>query len=273
VIGGGVRRGRVARWLVAAVCALATPRCGGSGAGGASDGGAGLGATITTASWHLAWDTSGVASDGATWTVQNDLGYVVALDAGFLVDDAVTLGACDPTSTTALDRFVAIPSARAHDVTDPSSIALLHVEDLVHPSEPRDRWSSFPAARYCRALWLVARTTQPLDEPRGVDVVGKSLVANGTWARGDATGSFAVSTWWPHGKLVDLDAAVADRASLAAADADGRPRAATITVRRRLASLFDGIDFSTASADEIAGGMLDDLVGTATIEVVLSDAP
>lgn len=199
-----------------------------------------------------------------------DLGYRVHLDAGVVVDDSATFDPCAVDAGASLPR-AGWRAARADAPGDPSRLALLHVENLVDLEAWGPRWARFPPARYCRAHWLVARATQRMDEPADVDVRGRSLLARGTWSRGDAAGAFAVDTWWPHGTVVPLAHVVA--APALASARDGAPREAVVRVRRVAARLFDGIDFATASPERVAAGLLDDLLAGTTMEIELVALP
>jgi hypothetical protein len=164
---------------------------------------------------------------------------------------------------------LSVRSARAHaEDIDPSWIEVMAAEDLTHPAEIAAS-SAFAPVRYCRAHWLLARGSDALASPEAVDLRGRSVWMRGTWSKDGASGSFAVDTWWPQGKLVDLEEAV-DRDEFEAARADGATRFAFITVRRRLGRAFDRIDFATATPEIVAGTLIDNLVEGAAIEVDLA---
>lgn len=232
----------------------------GSGGSGGSGGSAGRGALIRGATWSLTWDTARVTRiEGGGWSVDTDLGYRVHVTSGWLVDYSVSLGLCDSGGEgggeSALGRFFGVRSAYAHEDGDASTIDLQHAEDLTGSLEPHRPWSAaFPAARYCRAHWLAGRGDPRLDSPEGVDLQGRSLVLAGTWERDGVLHELAVSTWWPQGYLVDLDAITAP----GAAD-DGEARVARITVKRSLGTLFDGIDLESATDEVLAGRVLENL--------------
>jgi hypothetical protein len=141
-------------------------------------------------------------------------------------------------------------------------------EDLA-TAEAAGPWpTTFPAARYCRAHWLMARPTSEVDAPEGVDLEGRSAWITGTWERGGAAEAFEIDTWWPHGRL-DAMSDVVDPEALAAARADKGAWVARVTVARSLGGLFDGIELAEASPEEIAGSVLSNLAEKAEIRVEL----
>ena len=276
-----------ARWaatlLAGAFALLCAPSCsgergavgskgsGGAGGSGGSGGSPGTGALIRGATWSLTWDTERVTRPaGGGWTVDTDRGYRVHVSSGWLVTYSVSLGLCDSGGqgggdAGALGRLFGVRAAYAHEDGNASTIDLQHAEDLTGTLEPHRPWSAaFAAARYCRVHWLAGRGDQRLDSPEGIDLQGQSLVLAGTWERDGALHDLAVSTWWPQGYLVDLQPGL----QASGAD-DGEARIAQITVKRSLGTLFDGIDLATASGDQIAGSVLENLALHAEAKVEL----
>lgn len=267
-------KARRAAALVAGIGALLfAPSCtselgalGSSGSGGSTN----RGALIRGTTWSLTWDTARVTkAEGGGWSVDTDRGYRVHVTSGWLVDYSVSLGLCDSGGQggggSALGRLFGVRSAYAHEDGNASTIDLQHAEDLTGDLTPHRPWSAaFPAARYCRVHWLAGRGDPRVDSPEGIDLQGRSLVLNGTWERDGARHDLAVSTWWPQGYLVDLDAVTAP----AAAD-EGEARVARITVKRSLGTLFDGIDLASATDEELAGRVLENLALHAEAKVEL----
>lgn len=244
---------------------------GGSGAGPRTEG-----AVLSAAVWTLAWDT-----DGATFPeeggveIETDLGYRVHVSTGRILSHSLAFGLCDPTATTSSDGAsgqasfgLPIRAARAHaEDADPSLVETSLVEDLVAAKDTEVE-SSFPAARYCRAHWLVARPLVATKGPDDVPMEGRSLTLKGTAERDGERWEVEIDTWWPGGLLVELEEAAAAE-ELSAAGADGGPRHAFVTVTRHLGRLFDGVDFEAATGDQVTGLVLDNLVGGADVDAVL----
>ena len=270
-----VKAHRAAALLAGVVALLSAPSCTGErgapasngaiGAGGAG-GSSATGALIRGATWSLTWDTERVSrgEDGG-WSVDTDRGYRVHVTSGWLITYSVSLGLCDAGGQGggggALGRLFGVRSAYAHEDGNASTMDLQHAEDLTGSLEPHRPWSAaFAAARYCRVHWLAGRADARIDSPEGIDLQGQSLVLAGDWERDGVRRDLSVSTWWPQGYLVDLDAAAPD---------DGEARIAQITVKRSLGSLFDGIDLASVSDEQLAGSVLENLAAHAESRVEL----
>jgi len=243
------------------------------------------GVVIAAAIWTLAWDTEGVTfPEAGGLELETDLGYRVSVQSGRISSHSVSFGACDASaggaggagasrarsiSSSALARWgLPVRSAHAHtEGVDPSMIETSLVEDLTAPREVESD-HSFTASRYCRAHWLLARPMTPTAGPDDVAMEGRSMMVTGTFERDGEAHDFVIDTWWPHGRLVDLQDAVAADAHDAARN-DGGARHAFVRVTRQLGQLFDGIDFETASDDQIAGLAIDNLVDGTDIHVDL----
>jgi hypothetical protein len=249
----------------------------GTGSGAAAGGGAEepAGVLLAASRWTLAWDQSGVVAlqDGG-FELETDLGYRVRVTSGRILIHNLSFGLCDPGAASAGSEgaFWSLPvrSAHAHDQSDPSTLEASLIEDLLDPHET-ELAGSFPPARYCRAHWLLARPTSPTTGPADIAMANRSLVLTGTFERDGEAHDLAVDTWWPQGRLVDLEAAIAPEA-LAAARKDGRARHAFVTVTRHLGRLFDGIDFEATTDDQVAGLVIDNLVAGSEIHAELWSA-
>lgn len=231
------------------------------------------GVTLTAATWKRVWDRTGVTPDpDGGFSVDTDLGYRVHVTEGWLAHHSVSLSPCDAAKSNAEEaRFwgFSIKSAFAHEENqDPSSIEAMVVEDLTRLDDAELGASSFPPALYCRAHWLVARSTGEQTAPEGVDMGGSSLRLSGAWSRGGVTEAFAIDTWWPQAILLDIEDAASPEA-LREAQGDRAIRFAFVTLRRPLGRAFDGVDFETATEDQIAGWLLDNLVAGAEVSVEL----
>jgi len=128
--------------------------------------------------------------------------------------------------------------------------------------------ASFSPADYCGVHWLLAR---PLTATRGasdVDMSERSVLLKGTILRDGEARPLHVDTWWPHGALASLDELVPAE-KLAEVRARGGAHYALVRVTRKLASMFDGIDFFVDGDDRVAGTIVDRLAEDARFEVEL----
>jgi hypothetical protein len=231
------------------------------------------GVTLAAATWTRAWDRTGVMPDpDGGFSIDTNLGYRVHVTEGWLAHHSVSFSPCETANTSAEGagfRGLPIKTARAHEEDqDPSAIEALLVEDLTSLDDAELGAISFPPALYCRAHWLVARSTGEQTAPEGVDMGGSSLRLSGAWSRGGVTEAFAIDTWWPQAILLDIEDAASPEA-LREAQGDRAIRFAFVTLRRPLGRAFDGVDFETATEDQIAGWLLDNLVAGAEVSVEL----
>lgn len=231
------------------------------------------GAVLTAAVWTLSWDTEGVSfpAEGG-FELETDLGYHLHIRKAWILSHSVSFGLCDPASATESESsfwgVFGVRSAHAHvEDTDPSTIETSWIEDLTSPHDVEVS-TSFPAARYCRAHWLLARATDPTQGADGPPMENRSLYVQGTFDRGGRRRAFTIDTWWPHGALIDLSATM-NPLEYEVARREGDARHAFVTVTRHLGTLFDDIDFETASQDEIDGRVIDHLAGDAAITIDL----
>lgn len=231
------------------------------------------GVVISAAVWTLAWDDEGVSyPEEGGFDVETDLGYRVHVAEAWILSHSVSFGLCDTAAGTASEQAswwgFGVRSAHAHvEDTDPSTIEASWIEDLTRAHDV-ELSTSFTAARYCRAHWLLARPTDPTTGAEGVSMENRSILVKGTFERGGEAVPFAIDTWWPHGILLDVPGTM-EPLAYESARRDGEARHAFVTVTRHLGRLFDGIDFEAASQDQIDGLTIDNLVDGADIEIEL----
>jgi len=231
------------------------------------------GVVLSAAVWTLAWDDEGVSwPEGGGFDVETDLGYRVHVDSAWILSHSVSFGRCDTFADGSGEQAswwgLPVRSAHAHaEDTDPSTIETSRIEDLTKAHDVEVS-TSFEAARYCRAHWLLARPTEPATGAEGVSMENRSVLLEGTFERGGVVTPFAIDTWWPHGILLDLPWTMGS-GDYEVARRDGEARHAFVTVTRHLGALFDGIDFEVASQDQIDGTLIDNLAGGADITIEL----
>jgi len=221
------------------------------------------GAIVSAATWTLEWNTEGLELDPeGGWSVTTNLGYRVHVDRGFFVTHNVSLVPCPPEESTTAWLGWSVRSASAHEENaDPSMIEALLVSDLAHPRTAAIGESSFPPTRYCKVFWLVARGMPGKQSPDGLDLSNRSIFLAGTWERGGSSGIVDIDTWWPQGKLVDLDVPAAE---------DEAVRFAFITIESPLGRAFDDVDFEFDSEAVMEDRILDNLSTGAVARVELA---
>lgn len=210
---------------------------------------------LSAARWSGSWDFHGIEYEiDGTWSTQNDLGYRVHLEQGLFVNYSAGFGQCDSVSGSAQALVM-------HAETDNPTLLETHfIEDLTHPMDIEFGELSFPAARYCWAHWLVARGEAGIAPKDGIDMAGSSIKLKGTSSRNEKTFSFSVDTFWPASKLDEIDLIV-NQDDLMQLKENPSPAYMMIQIQRPLSRLFDGIDFETATPEQIQGMVLDHLSG------------
>lgn len=212
--------------------------------------------------YRLDWDHDGleVAADG-TWSLTTDLGYHVALTRGWLTSYQLSMVPCwlvegtGAARTPAWHRLWSLIGGVAHaghdDEPDPSRVAASRVEPLIGLAAVDFGAAQVPAEEYCKAHYVAARAD---DDTAGVPeaYAGERITLHleATWAApGDDTAhAFTVRTALAAGKnlaLVPPGGAEADALRLRSDEAGFE-----VTVYRRPAGWFDGIDFATADDEE-----------------------
>lgn len=208
--------------------------------------------STTEITYHLDWTQDRISpnEDGQGWSVINDLGYHVAVERGYLVTASVQLVPCPKAdqggaASWLIDRLLPRPAYAGHGgEQDESKTTLPYVESLTEPSLVNLDTVPVPhGALYCQAHYLVAYGIEAAKNlPAEPNMVGTSLLVEGM-VRASQTGParpFSIKTDLVWGTITDLrpTAGTADHLRLTT----GRD-AVTVTLRRDLGTLFDGVDF------------------------------
>jgi hypothetical protein len=218
----------------------------------------------------MGWNTTGItpAANGVGWQTENNLGYTVTLQRGYLVTQRAGLLFCDhphgPFSWLAMRP----PVVRAHEEDLAGVVSRLWVEPL-HEPVPRSygqRTVNDPA--YCQASVQVAPATSTADQlPDDLDLVGMSLYLEGTYQIGNSDEApFVITNNGSHGLSTGLHRA-ADRNTLY--EARIGQEVVQVTIERNLGAMFNGIDFANQPADQAGRTALRNVVGGT--EAVLTD--
>jgi len=229
------------------------------------------GVILSAASFELEWDTSGIDLDPqGGFSLQTNLGYEVHIERGFHVAHGVSLAKCPPSPASASWWSFSISSAYAHTTdADPSAIESLVISDLADP--PGSVFlgaSSFPPARYCKVFFLLARGMPGKTTQDGFDLSNRSLYFTGTYQKNGVSGPVLIDTWWPKGKLEDLENVVPAE-TFAAAREDGGTRFAFVTIHASLGQTFDDVDFAADSAAIITDRVIENITAGAEFNVDL----
>jgi hypothetical protein len=210
-----------------------------------------------------------------------DQGYGVVLRQAFLVVGRVELLACEPSAAQrvlgGLRMLLApVSVARAHGLSSPTVLATPHVVDLM--DEDRNILSMArmepPPGEYCGVrLGVEAADTDavglpgPRDDPRAIDMVGRSLAAAGRF----------VVPGEQRSRDFRIESDAVDEVELPFVDPEGRPTRLTLSAKRLHAELrlevpyypmFDGVPLAASEPELQAFTTLRNLLGGARAVIV-----
>lgn len=213
--------------------------------------------------FSLEWDLTGTerSADGAALVVRTDLGYRVWLQRGFLASHPLDLVECaEPVpplarlAAGAAALLAPAPAWAGHVLSlNPSAFRPATVESLPAAAPTTSTRVLVAGRRYCELNYLVARADAGASGlPDDLAMTGKSLYLEGMFAApGASPEPFTIATSVTAGRRFALRRP---------GDATGD---AVVHVRRRMASLFDGVDFVRQPRSEwphhILANLVDDL--------------
>lgn len=227
----------------------------------------------------VAVDRSGtrMREDGLV-ALTTDRGFEVVVARAYLVQAQAQLVDCLGLGSDVWDDWLALRSwlgpsiayAGHSESSEPSAVIAPRAIDLVRGAT-RIRFGAtrFEEQRYCRSHFLVAGLADAslvADAPVDVDLGGLSLYVEAEVA-GEHPRSLAIASTLSDGAITDLPDALVG-------GLDGSH--ATLTVTRRLASAFDGLDLDdpTLEDDAIARALLSQLDHEAVVTLdVTEEAP
>jgi hypothetical protein len=216
-----------------------------------------------TVRYVLTWATDGVAreADGA-WTVTNDLGYRVRVGRGWVTSYSTELVEC-PKDAAAWFPFPSLAFAgHLAGTPNPAAVKPMRVESLLRPADAEAGVVTLAPQPYCQLHYLVARAGHDSPGlPAELDMVDTTLHVEGTYRAADAAGdtAFTIHSASAYGQLFPLHV-------------DTGREGAEVVLRRRLAAMFDGVDFARMPEKTIALQILRALVDHVAVEVRRRDA-
>ena len=210
-------------------------------------------------SWF--WGRAKAHRSGRGWRTTNDLGYEVHVRAGRVVTRNLELVPCHvPSESMSMARLwelfrpPAVHAGHASMLPNASRISKSFEDDLGDPKPREIEVRRVRDPEYCQAHLLVAR-------PSGTAPSASSVEVSGTWKKkGGGRSSFEIDGRVSYGELKDLRAL-----------SGGEPEAQSIIggvrveLRRRLDTLFDGVDFETMDSAAQANAVAHSLVGDAEL--------
>ncbi len=215
----------------------------------------GLGASSVR--YRTRWDWGRAVPDEHGFRVVSDRGITVHVERGYVTAHGLALVPCR-MPRAALGLSLAVPMAHAgHDGVRDASAAPPRVESLAAPATT-DEVIALPSTRYCQLHYLVARAdrhTRAL--PGDVPMDRVSVHLEGTYQLPGARDArpFSIHSAMAHGVLLELDPR-----------APSRTGALEVVLTRRLDTLFDGLEFESASDVQRASAILTNLMAGARLE-------
>jgi hypothetical protein len=192
------------------------------------------------------------AKENGTRVLTNDRGYRVVLTKGYLAVSSVEIEACASQGVAGFLRELRlIRPAYAHSEGSPTRLGTPFVIPLLGDARGAIGSLSPPPRSYCVThIGGAPADDDALFLPADAPMVGKSLYVEGTFqppssaeaSAFTATGALAFDAEVTHAPLV--------------LGAGGRTKA-TLVIGEVIDHWFDGIDFATASPDDIAKSVLE----------------
>jgi hypothetical protein len=218
----------------------------------------------------LAWDRESVAAGETGATLTNDLGYDIDVIDLELTTYSIELIPCDEElfrrlqngeiKTQARLSLISSASAGHGSVPRPTRTSHVQIETPLRPSAPllAERLN-VPAYRYCQAHFAIAREPQsPAQVAGNAPAKGMSLRLQGRYRRGgEAWTPVKLETPVAHGVLLDL-APEMPKEGIELEEGDA------VVITRKLATVFDGVDFAAMAPPEAARQILRQIVKDAT---------
>lgn len=206
----------------------------------------------------LAWDTQGAVLSSGRATVTTDTGYVVELDRLTVTTYSVELMPCEPLPPPrAAFNFIGTAWAghqAGHPLTRTNAAGI--EAPLKSATMTMDKIAP-PDVAYCAAHYLIGRLLDPAPGADPAETTGFSLRAHGRYRKADQDSwtPLALDSAVAHGILINLDA---PKTGVRFKDGD------TVVMTRRLAGMFNGVDFAAMDEAAVVRQVLRQLVsGTA----------
>ncbi|MED5463575.1 MAG: hypothetical protein VX699_02895 [Myxococcota bacterium] len=220
----------------------------------------------TTITYRLDWDTTGASqNDTGAWTWQSDLGFNIELTGGYLVTYSLQLVECRTNGLASWRHWLqellgprAAFAGHPHTQRNPAAMTPPHVESLLNPRAQHAGSAIAPAATYCQSHYLIAGAPpQAKGLPEDVNMLGTSLYLQGHYQAPDSPEwvRFKIHSALPNGVLTPL---VPPGDSTAPVEVE--TTSLTLTTSRSLATLLNGVDFTTMDTHAIQRQVLTSII-------------
>lgn len=199
------------------------------------------GLLLSSAEYQLDWVEEHTASE--TLILENDLGFQIEIQKGYVSSYSVRIYPC---STTSAHVFLPIGVAWAghSDVLVPGNWLQPWVENFLN-LESIQQEKSFEEHRACSLVYTIARADGSSGNlPTAVDLRNLSIYLEGMWAKDGQEGTFSWSSSLPAERVFSLDDCV---------DEGTTGTGMRVQLTRNISTAFDEIDFTTV--DEQVGAL------------------
>jgi hypothetical protein len=198
-----------------------------------------------TLNYRLAWDWGTAEALEQGWRVENDLGYEIVVQRGYLVSYSAELVACPHFHFWWETAFAPMLAYAGHGANhDESQMATPIIEALDNPQN--SEWGSVTIHEpsYCQAHYLIARGSSAVP-----DMYGLSLWIEGTYERDGEALPFRLETSLANGKMFEIQMG----------------SSGTVMINRRLDALFTGVDFGSMDESEMGQAALWTLIDSVVV--------
>lgn len=202
-----------------------------------------------TITYDLSWNTDGVTFTDDGWQVENNLGYTVEVERGYVVSYSVTANYCPHRHGLLANLLGFITPATAfaghnseHDVAE---LTASYNESLIALETVTLGTVTVNEPSYCEGHYLIASTdTDAATLPDDVDMYATSLYIEGQYIAPDSTTAvpFTIQSPLAWGTIQTLSENDSPDSIFHVTIGD---TPVVLNFERQLASMFDGVDFST----------------------------
>lgn len=208
------------------------------------------------------WDWGDAVPTDEGWQVITNYVYTVNVTKGYVVSYSTQLNFCEHSHGVfdwlghALGASVVHAGHDYNQDADPASVVVSMVESLADPTNGTMGTVTVQEPTYCQGHYLMARgSSDSVNMPDDVDMYGLTLYVEGTFTTPDDLRpmKFIGETNLANGKIRDLFAPDDVEKPIHVGISDEPVR---IGIVRSLDTMFDGIEFETASHEDIGKAVL-----------------
>ena len=231
-------------------------------------------------SYVLTWNTDGVQFEDTGFSLNNNLGVTVHVDAAYLVLYSTQMVACETNGSILGLIYNWLMPSIAHaghggENRDPSAMLIPTVEDVSQAERLELGSQTVTDMLYCQIHYLVGRAEENAQFlPLEPDLLGTSLYLSGSWspAEGADATEFLIETSTAYGALKNLYPQGSFGDESAAYELDMNQTGAEVVIERYLGTMFDNVDWTQMSDTAVERKILANIIEQVQITVTPLDA-